>query len=59
MLLAGFAFLHFAATIRTVLGRAESSVDLARAAFAGAVTGMAGMTMAIVNLERDDGGRRR
>ena len=48
MLLAGFVFLHFAATIRTVLGRAETSVDLARAAFAGAVTGMAGMTMAIV-----------
>jgi hypothetical protein len=48
MLLAGFVFLHFAATIRTVLGSAESSAELARVSFAGAVTGMAGMTMAIV-----------
>jgi len=52
MLLAGFVFLHFAATIRTVLGSAEAaaggSVELARVAFAGAITGMAGMTMAIV-----------
>jgi hypothetical protein len=48
MLLAGFVFLYFAATVRTVLGRAESSAELARFAFAGAVTGMAGMTMAIV-----------
>ena len=28
MLLAGFVFLHFAATIRTVLGRAETSFAL-------------------------------
>ena len=52
MLLAGFVFLHFAATIRTALGSAETNVrgfaELARAAFAGAITGMAGMTMAIV-----------
>jgi hypothetical protein len=52
MLLAGFVFLHFAARIRTVLGEAERSVrgstELARAAFAGAITGMAGMVMAIV-----------
>jgi uncharacterized protein DUF4386 len=52
MLLAGFVFLHFAATIRTVLGNAErkarGSSELARVAFAGAITGMAGMTMAIV-----------
>jgi succinate dehydrogenase/fumarate reductase cytochrome b subunit len=52
MLLAGFVFLHFAATIRTSLGDAESrvggSAQLARAAFAGAITGMAGMAMAIV-----------
>lgn len=52
MLLAGFVFLHFAATIRTVLGNAETSVrgsaELARVAFAGAITGMAGMAMAIV-----------
>ena len=52
MLLAGFVFLHFAATIRTVLGDAErkggGSAQLARVAFAGAITGMAGMVMAIV-----------
>jgi hypothetical protein len=52
MLLAGFAFLHFAATIRNVLGNAETkargSAELARVSFAGAITGMAGMTMAIV-----------
>ena len=52
MLLAGFVFLHFAATIRTALGSAETNVrgvaQLARVAFAGAITGMAGMTMAIV-----------
>jgi succinate dehydrogenase/fumarate reductase cytochrome b subunit len=52
MLLAGFVFLHFAATIRTALGdagpRAGGSAQLARVAFAGAVTGMAGMVMAIV-----------
>ena len=52
MLLAGFVFLHFVATIRTALGDAEvrggGSVQLARVAFAGAITGMAGMVMAIV-----------
>jgi hypothetical protein len=52
MLLAGFVFLHFAARVRTVLGDAERSVrgstELARVAFAGAITGMAGMVMAIV-----------
>jgi hypothetical protein len=52
MLLAGFVFLHFAGTIRTALGSAETtvrgSVELARIAFAGAIAGMAGMTMAIV-----------
>ena len=52
MLLAGFVFLHFAATIRIALGAPESadraSPYLARVAFAGGVTGMAGMTMAIV-----------
>jgi hypothetical protein len=48
MLLAGFVFLYFAASIRAVLGRAERSPELARFAFAGAVTGMGGMTMAIV-----------
>jgi hypothetical protein len=52
MLLAGFVFLYFAATIRSAFGTAESSgrasPHLARVAFAGAVTGIAGMTMAIV-----------
>ena len=52
ILLAGFVFLHFAATIRSVLGSAEAtvggSVQLARVAFAGALTGIAGITMAIV-----------
>ena len=52
MLLAGFVFLHFAATIRSAFGAPESadraSPYLARVAFAGGVTGMAGMTMAIV-----------
>ena len=49
ILLAGFVFLHFAATIRNVLGSAEAtgrgSVQLARVAFAGALTGIAGITM--------------
>jgi hypothetical protein len=52
MLLAGFVFLHFAATVRTALDDAEAraggSVQLARVAFAGAITGIAGMVMAIV-----------
>jgi hypothetical protein len=54
MLLAGFIFLYFTAAIRSVLGSAESpvrgSAQLARVAFAGAVTGIAGMTMAFVTL---------
>jgi hypothetical protein len=52
MLLAGFVFLHFVATLRGVLGAAETtsrgSAQLARVAFAGAVTGIAGMAIAIV-----------
>ena len=52
MLLAAFVFLHFAATIRTALGNAETNVrgfaELARVAFAGAIVGISGMTMAIV-----------
>ena len=52
MLLAGFVFLYFAATIRSALGTPETADRappyLARVAFAGGVTGMAGMTMAIV-----------
>ena len=52
MLLAGFVFLHFVGTIRTVLGAAETTVrgsaQLARVAFAGALVGIVGMTTAIV-----------
>jgi hypothetical protein len=52
ILLAGFALLHFAGTIRSVLGSAErtvrGSVQLARVAFAGAVAGAAGIATAIV-----------
>ena len=52
ILLAGVVFLHFAGTIRSVLGSAEAtvrgSVQLARVAFAGAITGITGITMAIV-----------
>src|SRR5918992_2284134 len=52
ILLAGLVLLHFAGTIRSVLGSAEprvrGSVDLARVAFAGAVVGGAGIAMAIV-----------
>lgn len=64
MLLAGFVFLHFAGTIRSVLGAAETTVrgfeQLARVAFAGALIGITGMTMAIV-MDRcsDFGGCRR
>ena len=52
MLLAGFVFLHFVGTLRSVLGTAETAVrgsaQLARVAFAGALVGIAGMTTAIV-----------
>ena len=52
MLLAGFVFLHFAATIRGALETAETmvrgSTQLARVAFAGAMIGIAGMATAIV-----------
>jgi hypothetical protein len=58
MLLAGFVFLHYAGTIRSALGRAEASVrgsaQLAHVAFAGAITGMAGMAMAIVIISGAD-----
>ena len=54
MLLAAFIFLHFMAAIRSVLESAESPVrggaQLARVAFAGALTGMVGMTMALITL---------
>jgi hypothetical protein len=52
ILIAGFVFLHFAGTIRGVLGSAEAtvrdSVQLARVGFAGALTGITGITMAVV-----------
>ena len=52
MLLAGFVFLHFVGTIRSVLGSAETrgrgSAQLARVAFAGALIGMTGMSIALV-----------
>lgn len=52
MLLAGFVFLHFVGTIRSVLGTAEAgargSAQLARVAFAGGLVGIAGMTTAVV-----------
>ena len=50
ILLAAFVFLHFAGTIRSVLGSAEStvrgSVQFARVAYAGAIAGITGITMA-------------
>jgi len=53
-LAAGFVFLHFAGMIRTVLGSVEATVrgavQLARVAFAGALIGIAGITMAIVTI---------
>ena len=54
MLLAGFVLLHFMGTIWSVLGAAESpfrgSGQLARIAFGGAATGMAGIAAASVML---------
>jgi len=54
ILLAGVAFLYFAGTIRRVLASAEGtrpgSAQLARVAFAGAITGITGITMAIVTI---------
>jgi Domain of unknown function (DUF4386) len=51
-LLAAFAFLHFAAMIRGVLGSFEGanrgSVHLARVVFAGGLTGVTGITMAVI-----------
>ena len=52
ILIAGSVFLHFAGTIRSVLGSAEAtvrgSVQLARTGFGGAVAGITGITMAVV-----------
>jgi len=54
ILLAGVAFLYFAGTIRRVLASAEGtrpgSAQLARVAFAGAITGITGITVAIVTI---------
>ena len=52
ILLAGFVFLHFTGMIRNVFEEAEAttrgSMQLARVVFAGAVTGISGITMAIL-----------
>ena len=52
MLLAAFVFLYFISAIRDVLASAESrlrgSAQLGRVAFVGALTGIAGMAMAMV-----------
>jgi hypothetical protein len=54
MLLAAFTFLYFMSAIRGVLASAESrirgSAPLGRVAFAGAVTGIAGMAIALVTM---------
>jgi hypothetical protein len=54
LVLATFVFLYFLGSIRSVLEEAESSVrgskELARVAFAGALTGIVGMTMAFVTI---------
>jgi uncharacterized membrane protein len=54
MLIAAFIFLYFITTIRSWLESAESSgrgsVQLARVAFAGGLTGIVGMTMAFVSI---------
>jgi hypothetical protein len=56
MLLAGFVLLHFMGTIRSVLGAAESpfrgSGQLARVAFGGAATDMAGIAMGFGHARR-------
>jgi hypothetical protein len=54
MLIAAFIFLYFITTIRSWVESAESSgrgsVQLARVAFAGGLTGIVGMTMAFVSI---------
>jgi hypothetical protein len=54
MLLAAFIFLYFIAAIRSALetadARGRGSVELARVAFAGALTGMVGTTMAFISI---------
>jgi succinate dehydrogenase/fumarate reductase cytochrome b subunit len=54
LLLAAFVFIYFLGALRTLLGEAEAAVrgseELARVAFAGALTGIVGMTMAFVTI---------
>ncbi len=54
LVLATFVFLYFLGTLRSVLEEAEASVrgskELARVAFAGALTGIVGLTMAFVTI---------
>jgi succinate dehydrogenase/fumarate reductase cytochrome b subunit len=54
LVLAAFVFIYFLGAFRSVLDEAESSVrgskELARVAFAGALTGIVGMTMAFVTI---------
>ena len=54
MLLSAFVFVHFLGAIRSVLGMAESrsrgAEQLARVAFGGGLTGMAGVAMASITL---------
>jgi succinate dehydrogenase/fumarate reductase cytochrome b subunit len=54
LVLAAFAFIYFLGALRTVLEEAEAAVrgsrELARVAFAGALTGIAGITMAFVSI---------
>jgi succinate dehydrogenase/fumarate reductase cytochrome b subunit len=55
MLVAAFLFLHYLGAVRSALGRAESALrgssQLARVAFAGGLTGVTGMSMALVMME--------
>jgi succinate dehydrogenase/fumarate reductase cytochrome b subunit len=54
LVLAAFAFIYFLGALRSALEEAESSVrgsrELARIAFAGALTGIVGITMAFVSI---------
>lgn len=54
LVLAAFLFIYFLGALRSALEEAESSVrgcrDLARVAFAGALTGIVGITMAFVSI---------
>jgi succinate dehydrogenase/fumarate reductase cytochrome b subunit len=54
LVLAAFIFIYFLGALRSVLEEAESSVrgsrELARVAFAGALTGIVGITMAFVSI---------